>query len=77
MRKLCMAAIAGDTATARALQEQLLPLHRALFVESNPIPVKWAAAQLGLCDDAIRLPLTPLSAPFRPVVREALIAAAF
>src|SRR5690606_9748955 len=76
MRKLCMAAIAGDTATARALQEQLLPLHRALFVESNPIPVKWAAAQLGLCDDAIRLPLTPLSAPFRPVVRDALIAAA-
>lgn len=76
MHQLCIAAIGGDTATAKALQEQLLPLHRALFVESNPIPVKWAASQLGLCDDAIRLPLTPLSGQFRPAVREALVAAA-
>ncbi len=74
MRRLCDAAIAGDADLAREIHGQLLPLHRALFVESNPIPAKWAAAQLGLCHDAIRLPLTPLSEQFRPVVHEAMVA---
>ena len=75
MHRLCVAAMAGDEGTARRLQGQLLPLHRALFLESNPIPAKWAAAQLGLCADAIRLPLTPLSAQYRAPVRDALAAA--
>ena len=52
--------------------QRLLPLHRALFLESNPIPVKWAVAQLGLMADAIRLPLTPLSPSLHARVREAM-----
>lgn len=73
VHRLCVAALAGDERLAREIHGQLLPLHRALFVESNPIPAKWAAAQLGLCHDAIRLPLTPLSESFHPVVREAMV----
>lgn len=75
MHQLCAAALAGDDSGARRIHERLLPLHRAMFVESNPIPAKWAAAQLGLCSDAIRLPLTPLSNQYHPVVRDALVAA--
>ena len=75
MHRLCGAAIAGDEEAARRLQAQLLPLHRALFLESNPIPAKWAAARLGLCADAIRLPLTPLSAQYRAPLMDALVAA--
>ena len=62
MHELCMAAIAQDVAAAMAIQMKLLPLHKALFVESNPIPVKWAAARMGLCQAALRLPLTQLTA---------------
>ena len=62
MADLCAAAIAGDAKTAAAIQLQLLPLHKHLFLEANPIPVKWAAARMGLCGGAIRLPLTPLAA---------------
>ncbi|MDT8991022.1 4-hydroxy-tetrahydrodipicolinate synthase [Curvibacter sp. APW13] len=62
MHELCMAAIAGNVARAMEIQMQLLPLHKALFVESNPIPVKWAVARMGHCKDALRLPLTPLTA---------------
>ena len=61
MHELCMAAIAGDVKRAMDIQMQLLPLHKALFVESNPIPVKWAVARMGLCKDALRLPLTQLT----------------
>ena len=61
MHALCMAALARDAAGAMAIQMKLLPLHKALFVESNPIPVKWAASQMGLCQPALRLPLTPLT----------------
>ena len=73
MRELCDAAIHGRVDEARAIQEQLLPLHKALFVESNPIPAKWAVAEMGLCQHAIRLPLTPLSESFHPVLRAAMI----
>ncbi len=62
MHELCMAALAGDVKRAMDIQLSLLPLHRALFVESNPIPVKWAVARMGLCGHALRLPLTALSA---------------
>jgi 4-hydroxy-tetrahydrodipicolinate synthase len=61
MHELCMAAIAGDVKRAMDIQMQLLPLHKALFVESNPIPVKWAVARMGLCKDSLRLPLTMLT----------------
>lgn len=69
------AALEGKTDTARALSDTLRPLHRALFVESNPIPVKWALARLGLIEDGIRLPLTPLSKQYHGQVLEALQAA--
>jgi 4-hydroxy-tetrahydrodipicolinate synthase len=63
MHELCMAAIAGDAAGAMAIQRKLLPLHKALFVESNPIPVKWAVARMGLSQGYLRLPLTTLTQP--------------
>jgi len=72
MHELCMAAIAGDVRTAMRLQMQLLPLHKQLFVEANPIPVKWAMARMGLCGPTLRLPLTPLSATHQPAVEAAL-----
>ena len=61
MHELCMAAIAGDIARAMEIQLSLLPLHKSLFSESNPIPVKWAVARMGRCRPALRLPLTPLT----------------
>ncbi len=66
---------AGKPDEGRRLNEQLKPLHRALFVESNPIPVKWALARLGLIGDGIRLPLTPLAKQFHSEVLEAIQAA--
>jgi len=75
MHELCVAAARGDIATAMKLQFELMPVHKALFVEANPIPVKWAAAHMGLCGSAIRLPLTELSEGQRPVVEAALKAA--
>jgi len=70
---LCEAALAGDRERAMALDNTLQGLHKALFLESNPIPVKWAVQQLGLMDAGIRLPLTPLSEGLRPQVREAMV----
>jgi 4-hydroxy-tetrahydrodipicolinate synthase len=55
-----------------ALQFQLMPLHKQLFVEANPIPVKWAMARMKLCGGALRLPMTPLTAPNEAVVEAAL-----
>jgi 4-hydroxy-tetrahydrodipicolinate synthase len=75
MSQLCDAALRGDADTARAINERLMPLHQKLFVEANPIPVKWALQQMGRIAGGIRLPLTPLSAEAQPVVREALRAA--
>ena len=72
MHELCMAAIAGDRKTAMAIQFKLMPVHKHLFVEANPIPVKWAAARLGLCGGTLRLPLTELTPPNMPVVESAL-----
>ncbi len=72
MHELCVAALAGDPRPAMAIQNRLLPLHKGLFVEANPIPVKWAAARMGLCSQAIRLPLTPLSEPLRPALEHLL-----
>ena len=75
MHELCMAAIAGDTQTAMAIQMKLMPVHKHLFVEANPIPVKWAVARMGLMQPHMRLPLTPLTAANEPVVEQALRAA--
>jgi 4-hydroxy-tetrahydrodipicolinate synthase len=75
MHELCMAAIAGDRAKAMAIQLQLLPIHKHLFVEANPIPVKWAMTRLGLCGPTLRLPMTQLEAANAPVVEAALKAA--
>lgn len=75
MHALCSAALAADAQRARALQLKLLPLHRALFIESNPIPVKWALARLGKIRNGIRLPLTPLDSRYQPAVLDALQAA--
>ncbi|MDP3520307.1 MAG: 4-hydroxy-tetrahydrodipicolinate synthase [Hydrogenophaga sp.] len=72
MHELCVAAIAGDRTRAMQIQLQLLPVHKHLFVEANPIPVKWAVERLGLCGGTMRLPMTPLSAAAQPVVEQAL-----
>ena len=72
MHQLCEAALNGDAETARRLNEQLMPLHKKLFIESNPIPVKWALHEMGLIGDGLRLPMTRLSDDCQPVVREAL-----
>jgi 4-hydroxy-tetrahydrodipicolinate synthase len=72
MRRLCDAARGGDRAAAERLDESLQPLHKGLFVESNPIPVKWAVERMGLIGSGIRLPLTPLAAEYHAVVREAM-----
>jgi len=72
VHEVCTAALAGDAERARRLDQSLKPLHKALFFESNPIPVKWAVARLGLIADGIRLPLTPLSKRFHGPVLEAM-----
>ena len=72
MHELCVAAVAGDVKTAMEIQLRLMPLHRHLFVEANPIPLKWAMSRLGLCGPAMRLPMTPLSQANVPVVEAAL-----
>jgi 4-hydroxy-tetrahydrodipicolinate synthase len=72
MHELCVAAVAGDARRAMEIQRRLLPLHRHLFVEANPIPVKWAMARLGLCGGALRLPMTPLAAGHESTVEAAL-----
>ena len=72
MRELCRAAIAGDAKRAAELHLQLLSLHKLLFVESNPIPVKWALARMGKIGPTLRLPLVPLSTPHHAALEQAL-----
>jgi len=72
MHEMCAAAIAGDRAKAAEINERLMPLHKGLFVEANPIPVKWALHEMGLIPPGIRLPLTPLSEQYHETVRQAL-----
>ena len=72
MHELCVAAIAGDVKKAMDIQFKLMPVHKNLFVEANPIPVKWAMARMGLCGGTLRLPMTELSKPQQPVVEAAL-----
>jgi len=72
MSQMCAAALGGDIAGARAINNRLMALHTKLFVEANPIPVKWAMAEMGLCGGALRLPLSPLAPHFHDTVRNAL-----
>jgi 4-hydroxy-tetrahydrodipicolinate synthase len=72
MHEMCAAALNGEVAKAREINFRLLGLHRNLFVEANPIPVKWAVARMGKMKNNIRLPLTPLSAGAQPAVEAAM-----
>ena len=75
MAALCEAAIAGQADEVARINESLMPLHRKLFLEANPIPVKWALERMGMIGEGIRLPLTPLDEKFHSEVEEALKAA--
>jgi 4-hydroxy-tetrahydrodipicolinate synthase len=75
MADMVEAALRGDRAGATQIDQRLVALHRNLFVESNPIPVKWAVARMGLTGGTLRLPLTELSAEYHSVVAESLFAA--
>lgn len=72
MHDLCVLAMAGEADKAKALNDSLMPVHNAMFVEANPIPVKWALHLMGLMPEGIRLPLTPLSSEYRPQLEAAL-----
>lgn len=72
MHDMCRAGLSGDEDRARELNEKLEPLHRAMFIESSPIPVKWALYERGLIPAGIRLPLTPLDARYHDEVRDAM-----
>jgi 4-hydroxy-tetrahydrodipicolinate synthase len=72
MHEMCMAAIEGRAREATAIHLKLLPLHKNLFVEPSPAPTKWAAKQLGLCGDTLRLPITPLTPAGQAVVGQSL-----
>jgi 4-hydroxy-tetrahydrodipicolinate synthase len=72
MHELCVAAMAGHVQKAMEIQFKLMPVHKHLFVEANPIPVKWAMARMGLCGGTLRLPMTELSKSQQPVVEAAL-----
>ena len=72
MHELCVAATAGDVARAMQIQLKLLPLHKALFLEANPIPLKWAMQRMGLCGGTMRLPMTPLASGYHAALEAAL-----
>ena len=72
MHQMCAAALIGDVKKARELNLRLFPLHQRLFVEANPIPVKWALAEMGMIEGGLRLPMSPLAEKFQQAVREAL-----
>lgn len=72
MHEMCTAALRGEVARAREINFQLLGLHRKLFIEANPIPVKWAMARMGKMKNVLRLPLTPLSSAAQPQVEAAM-----
>ena len=72
MHEMCVAAIAGHAQQAMSIQRQLLSLHKNMFTESNPIPVKWAANRMGLSGPTLRLPMTPLSSHLQPALENAM-----
>lgn len=72
MKDMCDAARVGNMASATEINDKLLPLHKKLFVEANPIPTKWALHEMGIIPEGIRLPLTPLSKEYHAQVRDAM-----
>ena len=72
MHEMCLAALAGQAQQAMTIQRQLLSLHKNMFTESNPIPVKWAAQRMGLCGPTLRLPMTPFSSHLQPALENAM-----
>jgi 4-hydroxy-tetrahydrodipicolinate synthase len=72
MHELCVAAMHGEVKEAMEIQYRLLPIHKNLFLEANPIPLKWAMAKMGLCGPTLRLPMTPLAAQFEAPLEAAL-----
>ena len=72
MHELCVAAMSDDVKKTREIQYRLIAVHKAMFIEANPIPVKWALHQMGKISPGIRLPLTPLSEPLREPLKVAL-----
>jgi len=75
VHEMCVAVFEGELTTARSINSKLLRLHSDLFVEANPIPVKWAIAQMGLMETGLRLPLTNLSKEYHKLVRDSMIQA--
>jgi len=73
MSEMCRLGLEGKAEEARAIQQKMMPLHTHLFIEANPIPVKWAMYEMGLMDKGIRLPLTVLSQESQPVVKQAMV----
>jgi 4-hydroxy-tetrahydrodipicolinate synthase len=73
---MCVAAVAGDTIKARTINSKLFELHQKLFVETNPIPVKWVLQEMGLIAGGIRLPLLPMSRQYYETLRSAMKSAA-
>jgi 4-hydroxy-tetrahydrodipicolinate synthase len=72
MHEMCAAALNGEVERAREINSRLLGLHRNLFVEANPIPVKWAVARMGMMRNVLRLPMTPLATAAQPAVEDAM-----
>ncbi len=72
MHELCVSAMNGDVKAAMDIQFKLLPIHKNLFLEANPITVKWAMAKMGLCGPTLRLPMTPLAPQFEATLEAAL-----
>lgn len=72
MQDMCMAALRGDAAVAQTIDDKLSELHKNLFIEANPIPVKWVLEEMGLIEGGIRLPLTRLSAAHHESLRQAM-----
>jgi len=72
MHEMCAAALRGDRVSAQVINDRLTPLHRDLYIEANPIPVKWALHEMALISTGIRLPLTKLSSQYHEMVRRAL-----
>ncbi len=75
MHELCAAALAGDARRAMEIQLRLMPVHKQLFVQANPIPLKWAMQRMGLCGGAMRLPMTPLEPAYEAALEAALASA--
>lgn len=75
MHELCAAALAGNARRAMEIQLRLMPVHKQLFVQANPIPLKWAMQRMGLCGGAMRLPMTPLEPAYEAALEAALASA--